>query len=165
LIPSDYPVRTAPSLIDLPWSDVVQDLPTHLPWRNSKVNILQMKAVMMNWCLNYKWMNWNHTSTQLMKFNISSRSLDRSILDYQLDLFSSPRNDWNVERVDGGAYFIDPISAGVYATLYATRLLYYDSIWMQDTGWSAVVDDIRTCRSLVLRAGYICEQHYGERLA
>ena len=166
----DYQIRRTPILNEVTptYKEVVPYLPTYsLTWQNARASVLTMKAVMSNWQLNSQWRAWNHRSTQLMRFNTPARSLDLSILDYQMELWS----DWKwsgtpLPDIDGGTHFNgDPAKVGTYFTVLATRVLYYDIVWMADSGQENIKREIDLCRSIVVRAGYLCNRHYGERLA
>lgn len=165
----DYQIREAPILNEVTptWQGVVPHLPRASDhWIASHSAVLSMKAIISNWQVNSNWRTWNRVSTQLLMFGTVSRSLDRDILDYQLYLWS----DWKwsgepMPDVDGGTHFnnSDPAKVGTYFTVWAARLLCYDILWM-DTGQDVIVRDIQACRSVVVRAGYLCSKHYGERL-
>ena len=167
----DYRIREAPILNEVTptWEGVVPYLPRMTTaWSQSHIQLLSMKAIISNWQLNSTWRVWNKASTQLLTFGTTSRSLDKDILDYQLDLWS----DWSwsgepMPDVDGATHFSansDPAKVGTYFTVWAARLLCYDLLWMADAGQDVIRKDIRSCRDIVLRAGYICSKHYGDRL-
>ena len=172
----DYSIREAPILNETTptWKEVVPYLPRMTAtWSQSHGWLLNMKAIISNWQLSSQWRAWNKASTQLLTFGTTSRSLDKDILDYQLNLWS----DWSwggepMPDVDGGTHFdgsreqsrYDPAKVGTYFTVWAARLLCYDILWMADAGQDVIAREIQACRSIVLRAGYICKQHYGGRL-
>ncbi len=129
LASNGHDFRLNPPLIDGVYSDVVQDLPRTLDkWQHSKNDILRMKSVVLNWQTEYKWRNWNHASTQLMMFHGEGRSLDRSLLDYQLDLALSDKSPIYCDPIDGEGLlgrptiwdYIYPTQAATWAVLYAT---------------------------------------------
>ena len=153
------------------YEDAVLDLPrTLIAWTNSKARVLKAKAIMTNWQLDYAWCNWNYSSTQLMKFHTPAKSLDRSILDYQLDRILNEKNPTYCAPISGEGTlgrdtiwdYTYPINMGTWAVLYATRLLYYDINWVSDSGWTKVEREIDSLTGVVLSCGYTCEKTFGK---
>lgn len=175
LVFEDRQLRRCPILNEVTstYDEVVSYLPVHTtPWRNSRARVLTGKAVMFNWQLNEQWRRWNHASTQLLRFGKESRSLNLSILNYQIDQWS----DWQWRGdtppwIDGEDHFlaepevgVDPARLGTFAILWAARLLLYDIVWMADDGHQYVRREIESCINISIRCGYLCSLYYGKRL-
>lgn len=164
---ASYQLHPAPKLIEAvtTYDEAIQDIPTYTTnWRSGYNIVLSDKALMMNWQTDEQWRNWNHGSTQLLKFHTPVRSLDRSILDYQLSKFYTPIVEVT-EPLDESVYFIDPVRTGTYLTLWAARLLMYHENWFTDKSQDDVWLQLSRCHAIVMRCAYICEKTFGERLA
>lgn len=165
--------------------DVVHYLPVDsVDWINSRTYLVKAKSILFDWIADRQFINWNIASTDIMIYNKINRSLDRSILDYQIDKWM----DWSwqgepppaVDRianetlgnysgygVSGEEVGNDPLRTAAFFTIWAARLLYYDMRWI-DPSVSDYPESVRTeidwCTGEANRARYLCEGYYGRSL-
>ncbi len=155
-----YPLRASPELIDSveTYAGVIDDLPTtSRTWLNARTSVIRSKTVVGKINLDPQFQAWHISSSFLMLSGRPAQSLDRSILDYQIDKWEHSDGP-SLLPVDGASHFPHPIRTGTLATLYAARLLYYDVLWLTDKHVN-VSTDMYTYWKIAHRAGYIWEQH------